>query len=320
MPHTMKQNIEIAVKAYSGDRPFSIFVDKLGTNISNINLKFNEIQNLFTNNKIFNFEKLPDDKFEIKKFVELFNNLTYYLESARIQGLNFKQSIYILEDPITKNKKEYELKLNENTYNILLSRYKEAYHKGRGGGGNTKDSDYNIKGYLTTIDTEEINADFMNSRYLKYKKVLKEGTKEDIEKVRDEFLKTFALLNQDKQNIAEVVLHDIESLNINLDDSKTFTEIIDRYINEAKNDHIHKLSLDFGIDEKLLRNIMSKAIDEHDINEFGRFDELIKTIDIDKVVDFYSKLNNETISKKDANMKAVKFIKEFILNNGANYN
>jgi type I restriction enzyme R subunit len=47
MPHSMERNIYDAVKLYSGDRPFSLFVDHLDDNLEKLNASFEEISTLF---------------------------------------------------------------------------------------------------------------------------------------------------------------------------------------------------------------------------------------------------------------------------------
>jgi type I restriction enzyme R subunit len=153
-PHTMERNIADAVKLYSGDKPFDLFVDKLEINIERMNLAYKEIRLVFTYAGVPNFEALPADKESRGKFAKLFKELTAYLEAAKIQGFKWEQT-------------EYELELDEQTYLVLALRYKELYDEGGGGGGES-DAPYDLDGYLTEIDTGMIDNDYMNSRFEKY--------------------------------------------------------------------------------------------------------------------------------------------------------
>ena len=49
MPHTMKKNIEAAVKLYSGERPRGLFADHLPQNIKHMNQSFDDMKALFIN-------------------------------------------------------------------------------------------------------------------------------------------------------------------------------------------------------------------------------------------------------------------------------
>ena len=69
-PNTMEKNIEAAVKAYSGDVPTGLFVDKLPNNLRNMNVLFQSIEQIFKNAGIVNFEKLPADNAAIGKFAK----------------------------------------------------------------------------------------------------------------------------------------------------------------------------------------------------------------------------------------------------------
>lgn len=88
-PHTMEVNIKKAVKFYSGDRPFGLFVDKLDANIEKMNNIYNDIEYLFTQNGETDFSKLPDEPAEKAKFASLFNEFNKHLESAKIQGFKW---------------------------------------------------------------------------------------------------------------------------------------------------------------------------------------------------------------------------------------
>ena len=62
------------------------------------------------------------------------------------------------------------LDIDENTYLILVQRYKEL-PSSSGSGGNI-DIPFEIEGYITEIDTDKIDTDFMNSRFDKYRKII----------------------------------------------------------------------------------------------------------------------------------------------------
>lgn len=70
----MTNNIEVAVKRYSGDKPYGLFVEKLPNNIDHMNSIFSEIKELFTNAGIPDFQKLPQSDSEKAKFAVLFKS------------------------------------------------------------------------------------------------------------------------------------------------------------------------------------------------------------------------------------------------------
>lgn len=97
-PNTMEKNIEAAVKAYSGDVPTGLFVDKLPNNLRNMNVLFQSIEQIFKNAGIVNFEKLPADNAAIGKFAKEFNKFVNHLEAAIIQGFTWNKNSYPDED------------------------------------------------------------------------------------------------------------------------------------------------------------------------------------------------------------------------------
>lgn len=102
---------------------------------------------------------------------------------------------------------------------------------------------YDIDGYITTIDTDKIDSDYMNSRFEKYLKILHaEGADaEELRKAEEELHKTFATLSQEEQKFANIFLHDIQSGDIVVVQGKTFKEYVIEYCSKAKDDQIHRL-------------------------------------------------------------------------------
>jgi type I restriction enzyme, R subunit len=315
-PHTMEQNIEKAVKLYSGDKPIGLFVEKLEYNLNKLNAIFDDISELFTRSGIPNFEKLPDDSSERGKFASLFKSFNDYLEAAKIQGFTWNQSTYEFSHGGGKPKTQVDTKLDENTYLVLAMRYKELFGGSGVGGGD--DIPFEIDGYLTEIDTGKIDSDYMNSRFEKFLKILTQDDVDEAEmrKTLDDLHKSFAMLTQEEQKYANIFLHDVESGNARMESGKTFRDYITEYQSKAKNDQIHRISRFLGVDEKKLRNLMAANVTEASINEFGRFDDLKASVDKAKAKEYFEKLENAKIPPFKINIRVHNLLQEFILKGG----
>lgn len=311
-PHTMEQNINDAVKLYSGDKPLGLFVQQLTDNIKKMNEAFEEISELFKNAGIENLEKLPNDKYACKKFAKAFNEFNGYLEAAKIQGFRWNVSSYTDEE----TREIVDVLIDENTYLILVLRYKEL--AGGDGSGGSEDVPYDLEGYITEIDTGLIDSDYMNSRFDKYIKLLNvEGaTQEAIEQAEAELHRTFATLSQEEQKYADIFLHDIQRGEISVNEDFTIREHINEYLINAKNDQIHRISLALGVDENSLKNIMSLHLNEKNINEFGRYDELKNTVDKVKAKEYFENTEGVKLIPPKVNVKADNLLREFILSGG----
>ena len=313
----MEKNIEKAVKLYSGDRPYGLFVERLPYNLQRMNQIFDDITALFTNAGIKNFEKLPNDSNERAKFAILFKQLNEHLEAARIQGFSWKTLHYEIGQGSGNPKFVIDVKIDETTYKVLALRYKELQRSGSGGGGQ-EDVPYDIDTNLIEIDTEKIDADYMNSRFNKWLKKLNQPNVDEIEKRQtlDELHKTFATLTQEEQKYANIFLHDVERGEVVMEKGKSFRDYVTEYMTAAKNDQISKLSRYLGLDSQMLRNIMDKDITESNINEFGQFDDLMQTVDIAKAKDYFEKLEQKKVQSFKVRIMADKLLREFILNGG----
>ena len=312
-PHTMERNINAAVKLYSGDKPLGLFVQHLVENLKRMNDLFGNIFDLFHNAGIENFEKLPTDTTICRKFAKDFNEFNEYLEAAKIQG--FKWSITSYVDETTGE--VVDVTIDENTYLILALRYKELSGGSVGTDGGD-DVPYDLVGYITEIDTGLIDSDYMNSRFEKYLKLLNlEGASaEAVEQAETELHKTFATLSQEEQKYANIFLHDIQRGDVAITDGKTLRDYITEYLSKAKDDQIHRVAVALGVDEVKLRTIMSLRLNSTNINEFGRYDDLKKTVNKAKAKNYFEKIEGTKIIPPKVNVKVDKLLRDFIINGG----
>lgn len=318
-PNTMEQNVRKAVKLYSGDRPIGLFVEKLSYNLSKLNSVFDDIAYLFRNAGVPDFEKLPEDGTVRAKFASLFREFNGYLEAAKIQGFRWDQHTYSVEDEESGKTIEVTMKFNENAFLILAQRYKELSSASPDDpGAQDIDIPYDLVGYLTEIDTGIIDADYMNSRFDKYLKLIRqEGSSEElIEQAKAELHKTFAALTQEEQKYANLFLHDIERGDVMAEDGKTLRDYITEYQFRAKDDQIHRFATIFGLDEEKLRNMLGLNLNEATINEFGRFEELKKSVDKDKAKTFFESREHIKLITPKVNMKTDQLLRQFILTGG----
>ncbi len=310
-PHTMQENIDKAVKLYSGDKPLGLFVDRLEDNLKKLNHLYGEIYKLFYNAGVTNFEKLPDDLTERGEFSKLFKEFNDTLEASKIQGFQWHTLEYKFDKRVIK------LDFDENKYITLVQRYKELSSSGVGTseGGEVP---FDIDGYITQIDTDKIDADFMNSRFDKYLKILINNNELDIKKTLDELHKSFASLGQEEQKHASLLLHDIQSGDITIDETKTFKEYVAEYQANAENSQIAKLAELFGLDGIILKKMLNSEITQTTLNNYGYFDDLKDSVDKAKAKEYFETVEDKTVPPFQINMKIHNLLKDYIIDGKLN--
>lgn len=314
--NTMARNIKDAVKLYSGDKPLELFVDKLPKNLEGINTTYKEIKELFTSEGIENFEKVPDDNAVSAKFVSLFNDFNVYLDAAKVQGFIWDKEVYIYDNPATEEHKEYHVYVTKREYDALLQRYKEL-SPGDGGDGGDEIMPYDLKSYIIEIDSEKIDSDYMNSRFRKYLKELNKGSSpEVVEKALSELHQSFASLSQEDQKYANIFLHDVQSGEVDVQEDKTLRDYINEYKYNTKNDQTHKFAETFGLDEDKLRSMMELNLNELNINEFGRLDDLKKSVDKQKARAYFESVEGTKVLPHKVNIRVDSLLRKFILSGG----
>ena len=309
-PNTMEKNIEAAVKAYSGDIPTGLFVDKLPNNLRQMNFIFDEIKELYKNAGVNDFEKLPEESSVVAKFAKLFNQFSAHLEAATIQGFIWSKNKYSDEDGAI-----IEMHLDEMTYLILLARYKEL--ASGGGGGRNEVVPYEIDTHITEYDTEKIDTDYMNSRFDKFIKAVQgEYDAEVLNNTLKELHKSFSMLSQEEQKFANIFIHDIQSGNILIKQEKSFKEYISEMMKKAENTRIAQVVKRLGCAEEILRNLLERKVTKETIEAHGQFEDLKASVDNKKAREFFILVEQNKYQESRLVMYVEQYLRRFLLNGG----
>lgn len=306
-PHTMKRNVDAAVKLYSGDKPIGLFADQLPRNLERLNECFTEISAIFSAAGIADFAKLPDDLAERAAFAKQFNRFSAILEAAKIQGFTWDKSVYEFD---TEPKQSIAVAITKLQYLTLLQRYKEL---GAGGGGAGESIPFDIDSHITEIDTGKIDADYMNSRFAKYLKELQSGDGPSKEATLAELHRSFTSLSQEEQKLAEIFLHDIQRGDVLIDPARTFRDYLTDYKTAANDREVAAIVSALGVDAAKLIALMSTHLTEANLNEFGRFDDLRGTVDQEKAKAYFDGLEGNSLPIFKVKIKAAKLLSDFLL-------
>ncbi|MGN1382836.1 MAG: UvrB domain 3-containing protein, partial [Eubacterium sp.] len=320
LPHTMKRNIEDAVKLYSGDRPQGLFADHLPDNVRHMNVTFQDMAEIFKSAGIPDMDKLPEDIASKAKFAKLFREFSTYLQAARIQGFQWDKTEYSSKVDSEDNREEEKIALipTESQYEVLLQRYKEL----RNGGGDSQDGDgeitFPIDPYLTEQNTGVIDNDYMNSRFEKWKKQLSDPNVDpkDLEQTLAELHKSFAFLSQEDQKFANLFLHDVQTGDAKLVPGKNFRDYIVAYRKKAKQEQVEKVVHYLGVSEQLLTDMMDAHVSKDKLNEYGRFDALKSSVIREEAQEYFSRIDGKKLPPFLVNNRVDKLLTEFILSDG----
>lgn len=310
-PYTMQQNMEDALEVYV-DRRLSVFVDKLENNLMAINQKFLHICDIFRSNGIEHFERLPQPRPDCMMFAKDFREMTRRIEAASMQGFRWDKREYEFEHGETYT--YVTMLLDEQTYRILLQRYKELFGGG-GGGGDDDDMEYPIDTHITETGTGTIDAEYLNSKFRKFVKALyTHGPGSELTRAAlSELHQTFATLSQRDQRTAMVILHDIQRGALRIEPGKTILDYITQYqLNELRK-QINTLAEATGLNADLLGYIMEADVNERNLNDFGRFENLKATLDREKTRAFLAKVSGRDVPGRLVMPRMDDLLRRFIL-------
>lgn len=310
-PHTMARYIDEAFDNYSGERPLGLFVDKLEKNLRKLNEIYEEITQLFTVAGVPDFDSLPEDKAEKGKFAKLFREFNAHLEAAIIQDFKWDKTEYTF-DHEDGSKSTVTVNFSQTQYLILAVRYKELFSSHTGGGDD--DVPYDVDTHLTEINTGAIDKDYMQTRFKKFLKALQEGN--ETSGVLDELHRSFAVLGKEEQKYADMILVDIQSGNLTIEEGKTLSDYIVEYQTKAHNDRIHRFAEALGVDEEALRQFMSRPVTPENINEYGAFDRLMDKVDRKTARAYFERVEGVPIKPNRVANKIDAILRRFILEGG----
>lgn len=238
--------------------------------------------------------------------------MTKRLEAAKMQGFLWEKSEYEFQH--TNGWVKLKMELDEQTYKILLARYRELFQRGGGSGGDDNDV-YQLEAYITETGAGTIDAEYINSKFIKFVKNLYTSGpgSEHVKVAQAELHNAFASLNQRDQRTAQRILHDIESGDLRLSPGKTIYDYIIDYQKRECDQQVYTLAEATGLNITKLQELISKDTTEQNINEQGRFDALVQTLDKVKTVDFLKKVTDQDVPKRFVITNISSILRRFIL-------
>ena len=310
-PFTMQQNVDDALDVYV-DRPLGVFVDKLETNLDSINRLFMHIKEIFESHEIMNFERLPKTREDRNMFAKDFSKMTHLMEAAKLQGFDWEKSRFEFQHGETYT--YVEMALSENTYLTLLQRYRELFDRDSAQ-REEDDFDYPIDTYITETGTGTIDAEYLNSKFDKFiKNLYTEGPRGELTRAAlRELHKSFAMLSQSDQRTAIVIIHDIQSGDLHMEAGKTIQDYISEYQLRELYGQINILHEATGVDVSGLANILKNDTSEKNLNEYGRFDKLKLTLNLERARTFVSKVTGNDVPPRLVIPKIDALLRQFIL-------
>ena len=239
------------------------------------------------------------------------------MNSAITQGFTWEKQVY--HDK--KNGKFVELDFTEETYQVLLQRYIEIPTGGESGPPNPTDPEIDFN-YSILEEGSKIDYDFMNRNFDKYMKKLfdENATVEEIETLKASLHKNFASLPQDRQEIADMIINDLENGDLKIVDDWDFNQYINAYSISELDKQLDALVNFTGVDKEKVKDLLNLRLTDKNLNEYGRYDALKNTVNDDLVLRNLTRLKGEEVPKFKAKFYVDKLLRKFILEEPFNIN
>ena len=304
-PHTMKKNVEEAVKTYSGENTQGVFVNKLPANLKKMEQTYDEIKDLFEKAGCSDFSSLPEDEATVAKFVKLYNKFNAYLDAAKVQGFQWDKTNYpIMESEIGQPEVKEEPVSDGTTATVMASvsfgvphdafqaitqRYVGIVQKGKTQTGNTIPP-FEIDIHLVENHMDKIDEAYLQKFFKAYIDSLKatgEGSEES-KKALEELYSEFAKLSTDNQRLAKNIISDIQTGKLNVDNDFSLRDLITQYAKDEQDNKTKQFCDNLGIDIEQFETIVD-GINKDNPDEGGKLSELIKLVNQEKAKEYFSK-------------------------------
>lgn len=318
--YTMEARIKEAVRIYSGDREFGLFVDKLGGNLMTMNSLTEDMVSVFSVDGIENFEELPESQESRVKFAELFGAFSHHLEAALIQGFDWNEETYVTVIESGQEKEEINVLFTLEMYQSWLLRYQELAEELPGDDEGPDDIPLDIDYTLAQKDAGRIDYDYLNANFDRYVRSMDDGDPEERRRVKNDLHRFFATLTSDQQRYANMVINDLENGELVVEAGKEFMDYIVAYQERTESDYITNLRVAFGLDEKHLRNMMNLNITQTNLNEYGRFSKLKESVDRQKARGYLEETLGEKLRPFEVSRKVDNVLRDFLLEDGFDVN
>lgn len=297
-------------RLFGKDKPFGLFVPKIKEHVEKMNEVFVDMQELFQddNQTSINFNVLPKNVEAKKQFANLFNKFNELLEASKIQGFKWSD---LRNDHFSSPEQEIiKVNFKEDEYIALAQRYKELDKEQQ---DSLKSVPYDIDGNWTEINTDLIDASYMNAKFDKFLAAWYSGDQKLIEQIEQELHITFATFSQQDQKIADIILFEIKNGKFTSDKTKTIKDYIIDYKNKIADNKKEQIVNCFGLNRVCLNDLLSKDLKEQNINEYNTLDTLYKSGNLAMAENFFYEKTKEKWSKKEVNIQMKKIIRNFVL-------
>jgi len=310
-PFTMDQNIKDAVKNYSGDRPFDLFVPKNYDIISGINYDKEEIDKTLREEGVLNIKKEFVDLEDKLEFIKKYNKLNKNVMIGRIQGIDF--GCEYKDEDIVDNKGIIKNNLTEEHY-YALKKKKDIVLKSL--------PKKNLESILVDIDyfyqegiSEKIDYEYMNSNFEKFVALVEKNEQTDTA-IRN-LKNSFSDLSEKARECAEMILIDFNTGKTKITPGKKFMDYIDECVLSKERFKMLKITNAFGINENLFADMMKQKNNEDNIGYNGTFDSLADSYN-HEIAWNYIKTLNPKLDKKKCLVYVRKILRKCLINDNFN--
>lgn len=314
--HTMDRDIAAAIELYSDGVPLGLVVSTVCENVERINSAAEAIMRVFEAAGVPGLSRLPEGDEARAMFCKEFNELSRALRAARVQGFTFAQAFYECDDFLTGEHQEAECFLSEETYEAMRLRYAELPRDGRGASG-SDDVPYDIDATLATVDTVTVDRRYVDRFFQSFVESVNAGkSEEEVQAALDGLHSAYPHLPVEDQQVVERAVSAIWDGELEIHEGWECNDYVNHIRDQDFKAQLRAAASRFGVDPAKLEALVRLKPDEGQINEHGRFDDLMAGVDVARSKAALEAITGEKVKGKDVMRTVDAVMREFVFNNG----
>lgn len=314
--HTMDRDIRAAIELYSGGAALDLYVYSICQNVKLINDEAARIDAIFKGARIEDFSRLPNSKADQEMFRKEYNIMHKALRAAIVQGFSFEQTHYECVANLSDEVETADCMLTKEHFEILSLRYRELEKKDGDAGEGAAPLDVSARDAAVvgreTVDTQYFDEHFQNF----VKTVHEDKTKEEIDAALDSLHSAYPHLSSEDQKAVDHVVAGIRSGKVEIRDGWSWFDYVNHLREKKFREQVEMTAKCFGVDAAKLSSLVRQKPSEEDVNEYGRFDELLADLDRDQARRSLERLSGHEVKAREVVRVADSVLRRFVVEGG----
>ncbi|MFC4411446.1 hypothetical protein ACFOZY_13545, partial [Chungangia koreensis] len=183
-----------------------------------------------------------------------------------------------------------------------------------GGGSSFERPPLEVPYHPITLNKTIVDSTFFNKLFTRFVELAQsDSSKGKIEEALNGLHSKFSSLTREQQDYAEIIIQEIQNGKRSVDEGTDFLQMINEYQFHHEIKILKEFAGNFGLDVEKLKQIKNNVTSEKNLNQYGQFNNLKNSVDLEKAKEFIERENGQKLPRYKINQEIDKRLRNFIL-------